>query len=219
MNKSTRLNHAEVLREGERLGSEDGAARHAKRVSHREKARAREEWESVHSKALRTSSGGDGDAAAADAECLVQPAKDSLRKTQTAAERRERNRFEVNDYYNPEGQLRNYERSLRSLRPGPGRRPVAEDDGGGDGSESEERRRLQRSHRNEREGARRMASELERRASKAEKRKLDRKDMDFGSADIGHINQRNKRFNEKINRNYDRHTAEIKQNLERGTAL
>ena len=40
-----------------------------------------------------------------------------------------------------------------------------------------------------------------------------------GGSDIGHINLRNERFNKKINRNYDRHTAEIKQNLERGTAL
>jgi len=43
--------------------------------------------------------------------------------------------------------------------------------------------------------------------------------MAFESADVGHIDGRNERFNKKIGRNYDKHTAEIKQNLERGTAL
>jgi pre-mRNA-splicing factor SYF2 len=36
---------------------------------------------------------------------------------------------------------------------------------------------------------------------------------------VGYINQRNKRFNEKISRSYDKETAKIRQNLERGTAL
>ena len=43
--------------------------------------------------------------------------------------------------------------------------------------------------------------------------------IEFEGEDISYINKRNKRFNEKINRNYDKHTAEIRQNLERGTAL
>lgn len=43
--------------------------------------------------------------------------------------------------------------------------------------------------------------------------------MEFEQADVSYINQRNKRFNQKISRNFDKHTAEIRQNLERGTAL
>lgn len=38
-------------------------------------------------------------------------------------------------------------------------------------------------------------------------------------ADIDYINERNMRFNKKAARFYDKYTAEIKQNLERGTAL
>lgn len=72
-------------------------------------------------------------------------------------------------------------------------------------------------HMQEREGARRLASELKRRIDKAAKNK--RKQDEFEATDVTYINKRNKLFNEKTSRNYDKHTAEIRQNLERGTAL
>ena len=68
----------------------------------------------------------------------------------------------------------------------------------------------------EREGARRLANELHRRIEKSKKK---RNRLEFDETDVTYINQRNKRFNQKISRNYDQATAEIKQNLERGTAL
>ena len=68
----------------------------------------------------------------------------------------------------------------------------------------------------EREGARRLANELHRRIQKAAKK---RNRFEFDETDVTYINQRNKRFNQKISRDYDQATAEIKQNLERGTAL
>ena len=37
--------------------------------------------------------------------------------------------------------------------------------------------------------------------------------------DITYINERNRKFNEKIERSYSKYTTEIKQNLERGTAI
>merc|ERR1712227_486927 len=37
--------------------------------------------------------------------------------------------------------------------------------------------------------------------------------------DITYINERNRKFNEKIDRSYSKYTTEIKQNLERGTAI
>ena len=37
--------------------------------------------------------------------------------------------------------------------------------------------------------------------------------------DVDYINERNMRFNRKAARYYDKYTAEIKQNLERGTAV
>ena len=38
-------------------------------------------------------------------------------------------------------------------------------------------------------------------------------------ADVDYINERNMKFNKKASRFYDKYTAEIKQNLERGTAV
>ena len=38
-------------------------------------------------------------------------------------------------------------------------------------------------------------------------------------ADVDYINERNMKFNKKAARFYDKYTAEIKQNLERGTAV
>jgi len=37
--------------------------------------------------------------------------------------------------------------------------------------------------------------------------------------DVTSINERNRKFNEKLERNYSKYAAEIKQNFERGTAL
>jgi hypothetical protein len=37
--------------------------------------------------------------------------------------------------------------------------------------------------------------------------------------DVDYINERNKKFNKKASRFYDQYTTEIKQNLERGTAV
>jgi pre-mRNA-splicing factor SYF2 len=69
----------------------------------------------------------------------------------------------------------------------------------------------------EREGARNIASEMKRRIEKQAKKKRER--VDFEETDVSYINNRNKKFNQKISRNFDKHTAEIRQNLERGTAL
>ena len=38
-------------------------------------------------------------------------------------------------------------------------------------------------------------------------------------ADVDYINDRNRVFNKKIGRAFDKYTTEIRQNLERGTAL
>ena len=72
-------------------------------------------------------------------------------------------------------------------------------------------------HEREREGARRLAKELHRRSEKSKHSKRVR--LEFEESDVSYINKRNKMFNQKISRDYDKATAEIKQNLERGTAL
>lgn len=51
------------------------------------------------------------------------------------------------------------------------------------------------------------------------KEKFSRRRTENSAADIDYINDRNKHFNKKIKRAYDKYTVEIRQNLERGTAL
>eukprot|EP01101_Sappina_pedata_P006846 TRINITY_DN3506_c0_g1_i1.p1 TRINITY_DN3506_c0_g1~~TRINITY_DN3506_c0_g1_i1.p1 ORF type:complete len:232 (-),score=86.38 TRINITY_DN3506_c0_g1_i1:103-798(-) len=49
--------------------------------------------------------------------------------------------------------------------------------------------------------------------------KFSRKRKFYDEADVDYINDRNAVFNKKIARAYDKYTVDIKQNLERGTAL
>lgn len=62
-----------------------------------------------------------------------------------------------------------------------------------------------------------MAADVERQISK--RAKFSRRRTYVDDADISYINERNKKFNEKCERFYGQYTEEIKQNLERGTAL
>lgn len=43
--------------------------------------------------------------------------------------------------------------------------------------------------------------------------------MEFAAADVDYINDKNAQFNKKLSRSFDKYTVEIRQNLERGTAL
>lgn len=125
------------------------------------------------------------------------------------AEKKERKGFSARDYHNPEGQAMNYERNLKSIP-----RQLYTDSP----SNAETFNPMMNTvdPEKERAGARRLANELHRRA---EKKAAKRNRLEFDETDVSHINKRNKLFNQKISRNYDQATAEIKQNLERGTAL
>ena len=41
----------------------------------------------------------------------------------------------------------------------------------------------------------------------------------YEEEDVNYINERNRGFNKKLERAYDKYTVETRQNLERGTAL
>jgi pre-mRNA-splicing factor SYF2 len=43
--------------------------------------------------------------------------------------------------------------------------------------------------------------------------------MKFEASDVDYINERNAAFNKKLKRSFDKYTVEIRQNLERGTAI
>lgn len=63
----------------------------------------------------------------------------------------------------------------------------------------------------------RMVADLEKQIEKREK--YSRRRAHHDEADIDYINERNMKFNQKLARFYDPFTSEIKQNLERGTAI
>ena len=62
-----------------------------------------------------------------------------------------------------------------------------------------------------------MAKEVEERIEK--RNQFSRRRPHNEDRDVTSINERNKKFNEKLERNYSKYAAEIKSNLERGTAL
>jgi len=62
-----------------------------------------------------------------------------------------------------------------------------------------------------------MVKDLDQQISK--RKSFSRRRTHNDDADIDYINERNARFNKKLDRFYGEHTAEIKQNLERGTAI
>lgn len=62
-----------------------------------------------------------------------------------------------------------------------------------------------------------MVKDLEQQIDR--RKKYSRRRTYNDDADVDFINERNSKFNKKLNRFYSEYTAEIKQNLERGTAL
>jgi pre-mRNA-splicing factor SYF2 len=202
INQSRQLNKKEVLNEGERLGSKEAHDRYLKQMKKQEKIRKEQEANQIHTKTIAGPEFGQK-----DMKAMMQSGIESIHSAYKKEAIAEKNVFSPKDYYNPEGQFRNYENSVKSIRPG----NLNSVDNNPDGVNQEEVKQR------EREGAKRLASELKRRAQKAEKRK--QKNIEFEGEDVSYINKRNKKFNEKISRNYDKHTAEIRQNLERGTAL
>jgi pre-mRNA-splicing factor SYF2 len=62
-----------------------------------------------------------------------------------------------------------------------------------------------------------MVADLDEQANK--RKNFSRRRMHNDEADIDYINEKNARLNKKLDRYYGEYTKEIKQNLERGTAI
>lgn len=67
------------------------------------------------------------------------------------------------------------------------------------------------------EGLDRMVAELKDREEK--RKKFSRRRQVYEDQDVDFINERNRHFNKRIARAFDKYTVEIRQNIERGTAL
>ena len=198
MNQARQLNRQAVKEEGERVGKP------SRRSWNDKKGNANPEHDAI----------------------VRQSAAEALQKAEKAAAKAELNQYSVKDYHNPEGQFRNYQRNLKTVKRS--RDSAANDTGAtavdalGTFNPIDAALGTASSQESERQGARRLAQDMHRRYEKRQKREADKRVkelMDEDNEDVNHINQRNKRFNQKINRTYDKATAEIRQNLERGTAL
>jgi cyclophilin family peptidyl-prolyl cis-trans isomerase len=202
INQARQLNKQAVKEEGERLSESDRDRK--RQETRKDKAEKETAWNLAHQKTVELAK-----TAGVDAKMLAQSAAESLNMAEKQAAKAKLNAYHVNDYHNPEGQYRNYERSIRSVR-----HNVTETD---ESTYNPLDAALTTSS-GDRDGAHLVATELQRRHEKRRKRDLNKR-KDSQDVEGSYINQRNKHFNKKISRTYDAATAEIKQNLERGTAL
>ena len=219
INQSRTLNRREVRAEAARMGSDEASAKDRKRQNKQDRNERKKEYDTFVVGKLNGPGEASGNTKAEQKKLasLSQPAHDSIRRANAKADRDERGRHGVEDYYNPEGQYSNYERNLNAVRRVA---PRSSGEAVGDSYDPTLTNRADahadRAAASEREGGRRLADEMKRRAEKRANRK---RPIEYDAQDVTSINDRNKRFNRKIGRNFDQHTAEIRQNLERGTAL
>lgn len=75
----------------------------------------------------------------------------------------------------------------------------------------------QGSHKDKSKAIDNMVNDLEQQIMK--RKSFSRRRTHNDDADIDYINEKNARFNKKLERFYGEYTSEIKQNLERGTAI
>ena len=227
INQSRTLNRREVHAEATRLGTDEASHKERKRQNKADRNARQKEYDTYVVGKLKTAGEDDPQSSNNKAEqkklaSLSQPAYDSIRQMNARADKKERGQHGPDDYYNPEGQYSNYERNLNSVHRVASRSRGGEASGNLDSydptliNNNKSHAARSAASLSERDGAKRLAGEMKRRA---EKRANKKQKVEFDAVDVTSINDRNKHFNKKIGRHFDQHTAEIRQNLERGTAL
>ncbi|KAG7519505.1 hypothetical protein JOB18_010286 [Solea senegalensis] len=199
-NEARKLNHQEVVEEDKRL----------KLPTNWEAKKARLEWELAEDQKKKD---------CADRGENYDQVK-LLEITADDAERWERKKKKKNPDTGfagyAEAQLRQYQRLTKQIRPD---------------LESYEKQRqecgedfyptanslIHGTHVPTKDGIDRMVEDVEKQIEK--RAKYSRRRAYNDDADIDYINERNAKFNKKAERFYGKYTAEIKQNLERGTAV
>ncbi|XP_015677738.1 pre-mRNA-splicing factor SYF2 [Protobothrops mucrosquamatus] len=199
-NEARKLNHQEVVEEDKRL----------KLPTNWEAKKARLEWELKVEEKKK--------------DCLVKGEDYErvklLEISAEDAERFERKRRKKNpdlgfsDY--AAAQLRQYQRLTRQIKPDLEKYDKLRGESGEDFFPTSNSL-LHGTHVPSKEGVDKMVTDLEKQIQKREKYSRRRSYND--DADIDYINERNAKFNKKAERFYGKYTAEIKQNLERGTAV
>uniref|UniRef100_A0A4W4FX31 Pre-mRNA-splicing factor SYF2 n=1 Tax=Electrophorus electricus TaxID=8005 RepID=A0A4W4FX31_ELEEL len=199
-NEARKLNHQEVVEEDKRL----------KLPSNWEAKKARLEYELVVDQKKK--------------ECAAQ-GEDYERVTLLEVSAEDADRWErKKKKKNPdpgfagyaEAQLRQYQRLTKQIRPDMEGYERQKQECGEDFHPTSNSL-LHGTHVPSREAIDRMQEDVEKQIEK--RSKYSRRRAYNDDADIDYINERNAKFNKKAERFYGKYTAEIKQNLERGTAV
>ncbi|MBN3306386.1 SYF2 factor, partial [Amia calva] len=199
-NEARKLNHQEVVEEDKRL----------KLPANWEAKKARLEWELKENARKKecAENGEDYDRV----KLLEISAED--------AERWERKKKKKNP--DPgfsgyaEAQLRQYQRLSRQIKPDMETYEKQREECGEDFFPTSNSL-IHGTHVPTKEGLDRMVADVEKQIEK--RAKYSRRRAYNDDSDIDYINERNAKFNKKAERFYGKYTAEIKQNLERGTAV
>uniref|UniRef100_A0A3B4F7B5 Pre-mRNA-splicing factor SYF2 n=1 Tax=Pundamilia nyererei TaxID=303518 RepID=A0A3B4F7B5_9CICH len=115
-----------------------------------------------------------------------------------------------------EAQFRQYQRLTKQIRPDMENYEKQKEESGEDFHPTSNSL-IYGTHVPTKDGIDRMVEDVEKQIEK--RSKYSRRRAYNDDADIDYINERNAKFNKKAERFYGKYTAEIKQNLERGTAV
>uniref|UniRef100_A0A3B3VBE7 Pre-mRNA-splicing factor SYF2 n=1 Tax=Poecilia latipinna TaxID=48699 RepID=A0A3B3VBE7_9TELE len=199
-NEARKLNHQEVVEEDKRL----------KLPSNWEAKKSRLEWELAENEKKK--------------ECAAHGEDyhrvKLLEITADEAERWERKKKKKNPDTGfagyAEAQFRQYQRLTKQIRPDLQSYEKQREESGEDFYPTSNSLSYG-SHVPTKDGIDRMVEDVEKQIEK--RAKYSRRRAYNDDADIDYINERNAKFNKKAERFYGKYTAEIKQNLERGTAV
>ncbi|XP_028422485.1 pre-mRNA-splicing factor syf2 [Sander vitreus] len=199
-NEARKINHQEVVEEDKRL----------KLPTNWEAKKARLEWElAVDEKKKECAAKGED----YDRVKLLEITADD-------AERWERKKKKKNPDTGfagyAEAQFRQYQRLTKQIRPDLESYEKQREECGVDFHPTSNSL-IHGTHVPSKEGIDRMVEDVEKQIEK--RAKYSRRRAYNDDADIDYINERNAKFNKKAERFYGKYTAEIKQNLERGTAV
>ncbi|XP_069815432.1 pre-mRNA-splicing factor SYF2 isoform X2 [Dendropsophus ebraccatus] len=199
-NEARKLNHQEVVEEDKRQ----------KLPSNWEARKARLEWELKEEERKRECAANGVDYERAK---LLEISADEAERWERKKKRKNPD-MGFSDY--AAAQLRQYQRLTRQIRPDM-EEYEREREKHGENFYPTSDSLYHGTHVPSKDGVDRMVTDLEKQIEKREKYSRRRAYND--DADIDYINERNAKFNKKAERFYGKYTAEIKQNLERGTAV
>lgn len=201
-NEARKLNHQEVAEEDRRK----------KLPSNFEAKQRRLEWELSEAKARKEA---EDNGENYDRVKLLEASADDLEKFERKRSRKQNPDTGFADFQ--QAQYRQYQRLTRQLKPSMEEYEKQKRELGDSVYATANTLLPEDSSKPSEAAIDRMVDDLEKQAAK--RAKYSRRREFRQDSDVDYINERNRKFNVKAGRFYDKYTSEIKQNLERGTAI